>query len=66
MMTSEDVLDDPRDRLLTEAGFTHDKGANVWFNEDAGRAISGETVGRNTDGWIAGWIAAWPTSQSPR
>jgi hypothetical protein len=65
-MTSEEVLDDPRNRLLTEAGFTHDKRVNVWFNEDAERAISGETVGRNTDGWIAGWIAAWPTPQSPR
>ena len=59
-MTPEDVVDDPRDRRLTEAGFTHDKRANVWFSVDAERAISGETVVRNTDEWIAGWLVAWP------
>jgi len=58
--TPEYVLDDPRDRRLTDAGFTHDKRVNVWFNPAAERAISGETVVRNTDEWIAGWLVAWP------
>jgi hypothetical protein len=61
--TPEDDLNDPRERRLTDAGFTHDKRVNVWFNADAERAISGETVGRNTDEWIAGWVAAWPAPQ---
>ena len=61
--TPGDVLDDPRERRLTDAGFRHDKRVNVWFNVGAERAISGETVVRNTDGWIAEWIAAWPSPQ---
>ena len=63
--TLGDVLDDPRERRLINAGFAHDKRVNVWFNADAVRAISGETVGRNTDEWIAGWVAAWPAPQRP-
>jgi hypothetical protein len=63
--TRADILEDPRDRRLTDAGFTHDKSVNVWFNADAERAISGETVCRNTDEWIAGWIVAWPAPRRP-
>jgi hypothetical protein len=62
---SEDVLNDPRDRRLTNAGFKYDKRVNVWFNAAAERAISGETVVRNTDEWIAGWLVAWPASPRP-
>jgi hypothetical protein len=49
---------------LGKAGFTYDKGLNVWSNLVEGRAISGETVRRNTAGWIAGWIAAWRATTS--
>ena len=59
------VTIDPRAQRLTEAGFTDNKRLDVWFNEEAGRAISGETVRRNTDEWIAGWVAAWPTPTRP-
>jgi hypothetical protein len=58
-ITSSMAAADDCDRLLGKAGFTYDKGLNVWFNLVAGRAISGETVRRNTAEWIAGWIAAW-------
>jgi hypothetical protein len=64
--TPGDVLEDPREQRLTNAGFAHDKRVNVWFSADAERAISGETVSRNTDEWIAGWVAAWPAPQRPR
>ena len=55
---------DDCDRLLGKAGFTYDKDLNVWSNLVAGRAISGETVRRNTAEWLAGWIAAWRAATS--
>jgi hypothetical protein len=47
-------------QLLRDAGFTYDERTDMWANVKAARAISGETVQRNTEHWIAKWIAAIP------
>jgi hypothetical protein len=45
-------------RLLREAGFTYDERLDVWFNLDAGRAISGVSLRENSDEWLTAWIAS--------
>jgi hypothetical protein len=48
---------DPRAQCLREAGFTYDERLDVWFNLDAGRAISGATMRANTEDWLPAWLA---------
>jgi hypothetical protein len=48
------------EQQLQSAGFRYNEKRDMWSNVKAGRALSGETVKRNTEQWIATWIAAVP------
>ena len=48
---------DPRAQRLRDAGFTYDERLDVWFNLDAGRALSGATMRANTEKWLTAWLA---------
>ena len=43
--------------MLVSAGFVADYALEVWFNHQAGRLISFQSVKRRGVAWLADWLA---------